>query len=106
MSASLDRPIAAYRAPGADQQPDDPMELVQKFLALAGAEGPGAPDITQAMTILMTGLQSLATQRTAGQNQQAPPASNEAEPFDTGNGDSEAMAGYEPTTGAEFTNVG
>jgi len=92
MSASLDRPVAAYSDPGADQQPAGAMELVERFLSLAAQEGITSPDIKQAIQLLMAGLQQVGT-NAAGAARQGPPEqiSNASQPLDAaGPGTAEA----------------
>lgn len=104
MSGSLDRPIAAYTDPGEDQQEASATELAQRFLAIAGQEGPTDPDVVQAIQILMAGLQSIGSQKAAASKPQPQPMSNESMPFDQPTGGQSAPA-IQPPPGQAWATL-
>ena len=105
MSNSLDRPISAYTDPPEDQQEASATELAQRFLAIAGQEGPTDPDVVQAIQILMAGLQSIGSQKAAAQAPApAQPMSNASMPFDQPT-DGQTTAANQPPPGQAWATL-
>lgn len=105
MSASLDQPAPQYVQPGPDQRTMTLPEAVDAVLVAAGKDGILDSGEQREIQRMMSGLQAIAMQKAAMQQQGQAQASDETEDFGATEG-SEPTDGSEPMPGQQFAGGG